>query len=72
LSLQQIREHFNEDPNSYVNEVRELESLRASACHPPVDFTGCALLKKYFCQLHFLQNRFNFEEGGHDEVIFPW
>jgi len=68
----QIREHFNEDPNSYMNEVRELEVLRASACHPPQDFSGCALLKRYYSQLHFLQNRFTFDESGRDEVFFTW
>ena len=70
--MQQIREIFNEDPNSYVNEIRELESLRAAACHPSIDVTGCNLLKKYFCQLHFLQNRFTFIEGAPNEIVFPW
>ncbi|XP_057379338.1 tyrosine-protein phosphatase non-receptor type 23-like [Daphnia carinata] len=68
----QIREHFNEDPSSYANETGELETLRAAACHPPQDFTGCALLKKYYCQLNFLQNRFTFNEAGRDEVYFTW
>ncbi|KAK4036584.1 hypothetical protein OUZ56_028630 [Daphnia magna] len=68
----QIREHFNEDPSSYANETRELETLRAAACHPPQDFTGCALLKKYYCQLNFLQNRFTFNEAGRDEIYFTW
>lgn len=70
--FQQIREHYNEDPISYSNEIRELESLRAAASRPSMDYNGCSLLKKYFCQLHFLQNRFTFEEGSHHEVIFPW
>lgn len=72
LLFQQIREHFNEDPNSYANEIKELETLRASACHPPQDFSGCSLLKKYYCQLLFLQNRFTFEESGRDEIYFTW
>jgi hypothetical protein len=29
-------------------------------------------IKKYYCQLNFLQNRFTFSETGRDEVFFTW
>ncbi|KMQ92422.1 tyrosine-protein phosphatase non-receptor type 23 [Lasius niger] len=52
---QYIRDFYNEDPESYNNEIHQLESLRSMAVRPPVDMAGCVLLKKYYCQLHFLQ-----------------
>ena len=38
------------------------------------DFIGCSTLKKYYCQLAFLQTRFPFHEGLSEEVelMFTW
>ncbi|XP_050712311.1 tyrosine-protein phosphatase non-receptor type 23-like isoform X2 [Eriocheir sinensis] len=69
---QYIRDHYNEDPESYSTEIHELESLRASATHAPHDFTGCSLLKKYYCQLHFLMSRFPLSENPSIAVTFNW
>ncbi|KAL0126102.1 hypothetical protein PUN28_004908 [Cardiocondyla obscurior] len=69
---QYIQEFYNEDPESYNNEIHQLESLRSMAVRPPVDMAGCALLKKYYCQLHFLQSRFPMYKDGPAAVIFTW
>lgn len=70
--LQYIQEFYNDDPESYNNEIHQLESLRSMAVRPPVDMAGCALLKKYYCQLHFLQSRFPMYKEGPAAVRFIW
>lgn len=70
--LQYIQDFYNEDPESYNNEIHQLESLRSMAVRPPVDMAGCALLKKYYCQLHFLQSRFPMYKEGPAAVTFTW
>ncbi|CAL8111900.1 unnamed protein product [Orchesella dallaii] len=67
-----ISNHFNEDPDSYGNEIHELESLRASAIHVSKDYSGCSTLKKYFCQLNFLKSRFPMNEGATCAISFSW
>ncbi|XP_076291902.1 tyrosine-protein phosphatase non-receptor type protein myopic isoform X2 [Lasioglossum baleicum] len=69
---QYILDFYNEDPESYTNEIHQLESLRAMAIRPPVDMAGCLLLKKYYCQLHFLQSRFPMGKDGVAAVTFTW
>ncbi|XP_031849254.2 tyrosine-protein phosphatase non-receptor type protein myopic isoform X2 [Nomia melanderi] len=69
---QYIRDFYNEDPESYSNEIHQLESLRAMATRPLIDMTGCLLLKKYYCQLHFLQSRFPMGKDGAAAVTFTW
>ncbi|XP_011638126.1 tyrosine-protein phosphatase non-receptor type 23 [Pogonomyrmex barbatus] len=69
---QYIRDFYNEDPESYNNEIHQLESLRSMAVRPPVDMAGCVLLKKYYCQLHFLQSRFPMYKDGPAAVTFTW
>ncbi|KAB7496244.1 Tyrosine-protein phosphatase non-receptor type 23 [Armadillidium nasatum] len=59
-----IQLHYHEDPESYNNEITELESLRRSAVNASTDFIGCSSLKKYYCQLHYLISRFPPEELG--------
>jgi len=67
-----IRDFYNEDPESYNNEIHQLESLRSMAVRPPIDMAGCVLLKKYYCQLHFLQSRFPMGKDGVAAIIFTW
>nr|XP_045622432.1 tyrosine-protein phosphatase non-receptor type 23-like isoform X2 [Procambarus clarkii] len=69
---QYIRDHYNENPDSYSTEIHELEALRASATHAPHDFTGCSTLKKYYCQLHFLLSRFPLGENPSIAITFNW
>ncbi|XP_051169498.1 tyrosine-protein phosphatase non-receptor type 23 isoform X2 [Leptopilina boulardi] len=69
---QYIRDFYNEDAESYNNELHQLESLRSSAVRPPIDVKGCELLKRYYCQLHFLQSRFPMGKDGPAAVVFTW
>ncbi|XP_076632683.1 tyrosine-protein phosphatase non-receptor type protein myopic isoform X1 [Colletes latitarsis] len=69
---QYIRDFYNEDAESYANEIYQLESLRTMAVRPPIDMAGCLLLKKYYCQLHFLQSRFPMEKDGAAAITFTW
>ncbi|XP_065207799.1 tyrosine-protein phosphatase non-receptor type 23-like [Planococcus citri] len=59
-----IRFHYQEDPSNYTNEIQSLEKLRQQAMNPTKDVDGCAILKRYFCQLHFLQKRFSTLQYG--------
>ncbi|KAL9911152.1 tyrosine-protein phosphatase non-receptor type protein myopic isoform 1-T1 [Glossina fuscipes fuscipes] len=51
-----IAEFYQEDPDAYTKEVFALETLRNQALNTTKD--NCTILKRYYCQLHFLQNRF--------------
>lgn len=67
-----IAEHYLEDPDSYNNEIRELEALRMAACKVSRDFTGCSVLKRYYSQLLCLQSRFPMTDEGPACVPFMW
>ncbi|XP_058457933.1 tyrosine-protein phosphatase non-receptor type 23 isoform X2 [Malaya genurostris] len=55
---QYISEYYHEDPDSYSKECYQLDQLRGSATRPTQDIDGTALMKRYYCQLHSIQNRF--------------
>lgn len=70
--FQYIRDFYNEDPESYNTEIQQIENLRAAAVRPPVNVNGCSILKRYYCQLHFLQSRFPMGKDGPAAVNFVW
>lgn len=70
--FQYIAAFYNEDPESYQTEIHNLETLRAGAVRPSKDVNGVQLLKKYYCQLHFLKSRFPMEENQDASVKFSW
>uniref|UniRef100_A0A6P4E8D9 Tyrosine-protein phosphatase non-receptor type 23 n=1 Tax=Drosophila rhopaloa TaxID=1041015 RepID=A0A6P4E8D9_DRORH len=51
-----IAEFYHEDPEAFSKEVHALETLRNQAMHTTKD--GAPVMKRYYCQLHALQNRF--------------
>ncbi|KAL3280960.1 hypothetical protein HHI36_004185 [Cryptolaemus montrouzieri] len=69
---QYIAQFYGEDPESYNNEIHNLESLRGAAVRATMDVEGIQLLKKYYCQLHFLKSRFPMEENQPASVYFSW
>lgn len=48
-----------------------METLRAAAYNPSIDETGYNVIKRYYCQLHSLQNRFPIE-NDRNLVSFVW
>lgn len=48
-----------------------METLRAAAYNPSIDETGYNVVKRYYCQLHSLQNRFPIEDDR-NLVNFVW
>lgn len=69
---QYICDFYNKDPATFTHEIHQLESLRAVAVRPPIDVAGCSLLKRYYCQLHFLHSRFPMGKDGIAAVTFTW
>lgn len=55
-NFQYIAEFYQENPDNYSKELYALETLRNQALNTPKD--NCAILKRYFCQLESLLNRF--------------
>ncbi|EDV97316.1 GH16790 [Drosophila grimshawi] len=51
-----IAEFYHEDAEAYSKEVHALETLRNQAMRTTKD--GAAIMKRYYCQLHAMQNRF--------------
>lgn len=68
---QYIAECYQEDPETFSKEIYELETLRAAAYNPSIDETGYNVIKRYYCQLHSLQNRFPIE-NDRNMVNFVW
>ncbi|KAJ0182115.1 hypothetical protein K1T71_002837 [Dendrolimus kikuchii] len=69
---QYIAEAYREDPDSYSNEIHQLESLRSAAVRPTSDSTGLSAMIKYFCQLKAIQSRFPMVKGQPVAVTFTW
>ena len=64
---------YNEDPELFVKELEEITKLRSNSCiRPKEDVTGVTDLKRYYSQLHLLQNRFKLEGGDKGPFNFSW
>lgn len=71
FTSQCISDYYHEDPDSYTKEFIELEQLRGLACRPRVDIDCVAAVKRYYAQLHSLENRFPL--SSENELIeFSW
>ncbi|XP_050667403.1 tyrosine-protein phosphatase non-receptor type 23 isoform X2 [Leptidea sinapis] len=69
---QYIAEAYHEDPDSYGNEIHQLEGLRSAAVRPTNDGAGMKALRKYFSQLRAIQSRFPMGKGQPAACSFTW
>ncbi|XP_068621073.1 tyrosine-protein phosphatase non-receptor type 23-like isoform X2 [Battus philenor] len=69
---QYIAEAYREDPDSYGNEIHQLEGLRSAAVRATVDAAGLSSLNRYFCQLRAMQSRFPMAKGQPVACTFAW
>ncbi|XP_072937126.1 uncharacterized protein mop [Epargyreus clarus] len=69
---QYISEAYREDPDSYGNEMHQLEGLRSAAVRASIDAAGVSALVRYFCQLRALQSRFPMAKGQPAACSFTW
>ncbi|XP_049883447.1 tyrosine-protein phosphatase non-receptor type 23 [Pectinophora gossypiella] len=69
---QYIAEAYREDPDSYGNEIHQLEGLRSTAVRPSIDSAGLSTLSRYFCQLRSMQSRFPMAKGQPAACSFAW
>ncbi|XP_065087724.1 tyrosine-protein phosphatase non-receptor type 23 [Ochlerotatus camptorhynchus] len=71
---QYIAEYYHEDPDSYSKECYQLEQLRGTAVRPSQDVDGTAVMKRYYCQLHSIQNRFLLNQMPESQQMlsFSW
>ncbi|CAB3250605.1 unnamed protein product [Arctia plantaginis] len=69
---QYIAEAYREDPESYSNEIHQLEGLRSAAVRPSIDTAGLNALVRYFCQLRAMQSRFPMSKGQPAACSFCW
>ena len=68
-----LKTHYNEDPDQFSKELEELGKLRSHSCIRPVsDYSGIKALKRYYCQLHLIQNRFKIKSGNEGPLQFSW
>lgn len=70
--FQYIAEAYREDPDSYGNEIHQLEGLRSAAVRPTIDVTGLNSMIRYFCQLRAIQSRFPMGKGQPVACTFAW
>lgn len=66
-----IAECYQEDPDTFSKEIHELETLRSAAYCASIDEQGYNLIKRYYCQLHSLQNRFPLDDDP-NVTTFTW
>ncbi|KAM6457696.1 rhophilin-1 isoform 2-T2 [Liasis olivaceus] len=66
-----IREHYNEDEDSYKAELKTLVDLRQAMRTPSRNKAGLELLMEYYSQLYFLDNRF-FSPNKNLGLFFHW
>ncbi|GBP56767.1 Tyrosine-protein phosphatase non-receptor type 23, partial [Eumeta japonica] len=69
---QYIKEAYREDPDSYGNEIHQLEGLRSAAVRSTLDSSGLNALYKYYCQLRAIQSRFPMAKGQPVAIPFAW
>ncbi|XP_045534143.1 tyrosine-protein phosphatase non-receptor type 23 [Papilio machaon] len=69
---QYIAEAYREDPDSYANEIHQLEGLRSAAVRATIDAVGLSSLNRYFCQLRAMQSRFPMAKGQPVACTFAW
>ncbi|KPI94567.1 Tyrosine-protein phosphatase non-receptor type 23 [Papilio xuthus] len=69
---QYIAEAYREDPDSYGNEIHQLEGLRSAAVRATIDAAGLSSLNRYFCQLRAMQSRFPMAKGQPVACTFAW
>ena len=66
-----IMEHYQEDPENYLNEISILNRLRQDIRGVGKDMTGRDILYRYYGQLELLDLRFPLDEK-HVKVYFTW
>ncbi|XP_055781863.1 tyrosine-protein phosphatase non-receptor type 23-like [Salvelinus fontinalis] len=67
-----ILKNYGENPDSYNEQLKKLETLRQGAVNVTRDFEGCSILRKYFGQLHYLQSRVPLGPGQEAAVPISW
>ncbi|XP_019849415.1 PREDICTED: tyrosine-protein phosphatase non-receptor type 23-like isoform X1 [Amphimedon queenslandica] len=67
-----IASQYDENPDSFTNEIRQLEQLRDASLKVSKDHNGCTLLRRYYAQLHLLRARFPQEAAGIIPIHFSW
>jgi tyrosine-protein phosphatase non-receptor type 23 len=67
-----IGAHYEENPDTFSDEIRQLDQLREHSTKPTRDYNGCSVLRRYFAQLHLLRARFPPETVGQIPVDFAW
>ncbi|XP_015272117.1 PREDICTED: rhophilin-1, partial [Gekko japonicus] len=66
-----IRDHYGEDGALYEAEIKEFVELRQAMRTPSRNEAGLELLREYYSQLYFLDNRF-FPPNKNLGVFFHW
>ncbi|KAK9402871.1 rhophilin-1-like [Crotalus adamanteus] len=66
-----IKDHYNEEEDSYKEELKALVDLRQAMRAPSRNKAGLELLTEYYSQLHFLDNRF-FSPSNNLGLFFHW
>ncbi|CAF1153019.1 unnamed protein product [Adineta ricciae] len=67
-----ITANYQENGENFTKECDQINQLRQSAINCSVDETGIQWLKRYYCQLQLLRNRFPMYSDGGCSVRFTW
>ncbi|XP_014663777.1 PREDICTED: rhophilin-1-like [Priapulus caudatus] len=66
-----IRDHYHEEPESYEEQINELNEIRQAVRTPMKNSHGIGLLFEYYNLLYFIEQRFYSDELGL-RLLFNW
>eukprot|EP00795_Rhopilema_esculentum_P013497 gene13497-4376_t len=67
-----IQDFYHENPDSYKNEIQQINQLKKNISNVTRDNQGCSAYRKYYAQLQFLQSRFPMGSGGAASLPLVW
>lgn len=70
--FQFISENYNDCVESFSQGIVELETLRESSVDLQFGLAECSKLRKYFCLLNSLKNKFPLHGGSTAAIEFSW
>ncbi|CAF0735791.1 unnamed protein product [Adineta steineri] len=67
-----INTHYEENGENFTNECEQMNRLRQTSISCSIDEVGVQILKRYYCQLQLLANRFPMLPDTECSVRFTW
>ncbi|CEF65337.1 Tyrosine-protein phosphatase non-receptor type 23 [Strongyloides ratti] len=64
--------HYQNDPHKFENGLNELKNMRRQFKNFQCDIEQLLIMKRYYCQMTLMKNRFPMEKGDEMAISFAW